>query len=826
MLVVEFWQDIRYALRMLAHSIGFTAAAVLTLALGIGANTAIFSLADAVLFHPFPVREPNRLTVLYTTSTTDSSYASTSYPDFVDYRDLKEVFDGLTAYARVPLALSDGHHTERLWGEIVSANYFDVLGLNVTPGRRFFAADDTPGADLVAIVSDGLWHRSFGGDPNIVGRSVLIDGQTVTVVGVAPRGFRGVTLDWGEPPDVWIPLQSAFRIIPSWPRQQNILQFRDARFLLGVGRLRPGVTIEHAQAVLRVRARQLELAYQQTNRGWTVTLLPGSEARFWPTLRKPIVSLLELLISAVGFVLLIACANVSNLLLARSTARLREIAIRVALGAGRLRLVRQMAAESLLLSAFGLALSLPIAVWILDLLSRFPLPFQVSLALDLSLDARVFSFAVLISLVTTLVFGLLPAFQASKPDLRSALQQSGSPVSPTLRNSRLRSFLVVAQVALSVILLAGAGLFIRTLQKTAAIDPGFNPDKILVLSLDFNSMRHRYDEIKGMEFYQHLLDRVRGLPGVRSATWAGDVPLALRRLIVRFTNSDQANVAEKDRIQLDCNVVGPRYLGTLGIPLVRGRDFTEKDNESAPAVAIVSESMARIYWPGQDPVGKRIRVYGRAREIYEIVGVAKDVRQRSLWSVQGPYLYLPLYQRYFPEMMLHVKVEGDPMSMLPAIRRQIEAMDPDLPAFDAGPLSSQIDKALSAQRMAATLLSASGALALLLAIVGVYGVMGYALAQRTRELGIRIALGAERRRILSLVLRDGAVILAIGLVLGLVSALALTRMVASFLYGVSPTDPVTSAVVSIAMAAAALAACYVPARKASRIDPLSALRQE
>ena len=825
-MIPGFWHDIRYGLRMLRRSPGFTAAAAITLALAIGANTAIFSLADAVLFRPFPVREPNRLTVLYTRSTTDGKYASTSYLDFADYRELKEIFDGLTAYWRAPFAVSNGSHTERLWGEIVSADYFDVLGLNVTPGRRFMAADDTPEAQPVAIISDGLWRRSFGADPNIVGRPVMIDGRNVTVAGVAPRAFRGVTLDWGQPPDVWIPLRVAFRILPWWPRQYDVLQSRDARAFLVVGRLRPGITIEHAQAVLRVRARQRELAYPQTNRGWSVTLLPASEARFWPDYRKPVVSLLELLISAVGFVLLIACVNVSNLLLARSTARQREVAIRVALGAGRFRLLRQMAAESLLLSLLGLALSFPIAVWLLGLISRFPLPFQVPLALDLSLDPRVFLFALLVALVTTLVFGLLPALQASRPDLRSALQQSGSPVSPTQHSSRLRSLLAAAQVALSVILLAGAGLFLRTLQKTAAIDPGFNPDNVLVLSLDFNSMRHRYDDAKGMEFYRRLLDQVRALPGVRSATWAGDVPLALRRLIVLFSKGDQANVAEKDRIQIECNVVGPRYLETLGIPLVRGRDFTDRDNETVAEVAIVNESMARIYWPGQDPLGQRIRVYGRAREIYEIVGVAKDVRQRSLFSIQGPYLYLPLYQRYFPEMMLHVRTAGDPMTMLPAVRREIEAMDPDLPAFDAGSLSSQIDRALSAQRMAAALLSASGGLALVLAVVGIYGVMGYGLALRAHEFGIRIALGAERSSILNLVLVHGAAILAVGLGAGLISALAMTRMVAGFLYGVSPADPATLAAVSIAIAAATMAACYIPARRASKIDPLPALRQE
>jgi predicted permease len=506
-MIREFWSDVRYGFRSLSGSPGFTAAAVLTLALGIGANTAIFSLADAVLFRPFPVRDPSRLTVLYTTSTADSTYASTSYPDYLDYAELEEVFRGLLAYARVPFVIHDGQHTERVGGEVVSSNYFDVLGLKVSPGRGFVSSDEAPDAELVAIVSHGLWQSRLGGDPRIIGKTIQADGRSLTVVGIAPPGFRGITLDWGAPPELWIPLRSSARVVPSWNVPADapaIFQRRDGRWLLVVGRLRPGISLEQARAAATVRARQLELAHPETNRGWTATLLPGSEARFWPAYRKSIVSLLALVVGTAGFVLLIACANVANLLLARATARQREIAIRAALGACRLRLVRQMITESLILSVAGLLLSFLIAWWILRLLAGFPPPFRIPLALDLDIDGRAFAIGIFGALLTTLLFSLLPTLHASKPDLRSALQAGG--FSSSSGKSWMRGLLVVAQIALSLALLAGAGLFVRTLQNAKMIDKGFKAENILVLSIDLLSAG--YDETRGLQLYRSLLERL------------------------------------------------------------------------------------------------------------------------------------------------------------------------------------------------------------------------------------------------------------------------------------------------------------------------------
>jgi predicted permease len=823
----SLWQDIRYGLKALARNPGFAFAAVVTLALGIGANTAIFSVADAVLFRPFPVREPGQLAVLYTTSTTDSRFSSTSYPDYLDYAGLREVFSGLLAYARIPVVVNTGRHADRIYGEVVSGNYFDVLGLTMPLGRGFLPEEDrTTGSQPVVVISHGFWRRNFGSDPNIVGKTVLVDEQSFMVVGVAPEKYRGITLDWSTPPDIWLPMAMLDRVVPNWPRGvQSMLQRRDARWLLVAGRLREGVTLERAQAAARLAARQLELAYDKTNRGWTATLLPSSEARFWPTYRKSVVSFLALLAAVAGFVLLITCSNVANLLLARAAARQKEVAIRVALGASRIRLLRQLVTESLLLSGLGMILSILVAVWIFGLLARFPGAFRIPIALEMGVDGRVVSIGVAFALLTALVFGLFPAYQATRPDVSTALQEK-SGTGTLSSKSRLRGGLVAAQVALSTVLLVGAGLFVRALQQARSVDPGFRPENVLILSIDFNTVLRRYDEARGMEFYRRLLERVRELPGVRLVTWAGDVPLAVRRLIVSFVKEDQTVVGENDWVRTDGNVVGPRYLETLGILLVRGRDFTDADNESAMGAVIINEAMARRYWPGEDPVGKRIRVNGRARELYQIIGVAMNVRQRSLWEYSGPYVYLPLYQRYFPEMMLHVKTAGDPMAMLPSIRRQVETLDPDLPVFDVGSLSEQIDKTLSQQRMAAALLSASALLALILASVGVYGVLAYSVAQRTREIGIRMALGAERGGILRTVLRDGMVLVGLGLGLGLAFALLLSRLVAGFIFGISPADFFTFAGITVVLAGVALIACYVPARKASRIDPLSALRHE
>jgi putative ABC transport system permease protein len=823
-----FLTDLRFAVRSLRHSIGFASVAVLSLALGIGASGALFSLVDAIFFRPLPVHEPDRLVALYSVRLSDASWSGTSYPDYLDYREQTGVFAGLMAYIRIPLSFDAGGRTELLSGEHVTSNYFETLGLGMPAGRGFRAEEDRPGAPQpVVVISDGLWQRAFGGDPSVVGRPVRIQGRSFTIVGVAPRGFRGVTLDWGEPPQVWLPMGWFDEFIVWAGQARRTLEWREARSALVVGRLQPGVTLEKARTAVRVRATQLQAEYPETNRTWSVEVLPGREARFWPAYRRSVAAFASLLTVTVGFVLLLACANVANLQLARGAAREREIALRLSLGASRRRLVLGLLVESLVLSVLGLLAGFAIARGGVQLLSRFPLPFEVPLNLELGVDRRVLLFTLVVSLLATVMSGLFPALATARADLRTALQEQAGSSGRSFRNSRLRSGLVVAEVALSLVLLAGAGLFVRTLIRAQSIDLGLRLDNVLVLSVDFNSMRFRYDEPKATQFYRRALERVRSVPGVVAATWGGDVPLARRRLLVWFVKDGTPISGEADWIRADVNVTGPRYLETLGIRLVRGRDFTDRDNETSPiGAAIINETMARRYWPGEDPLGRRLRLRNRARELYEIVGIAGDVRQRSIWGEPAPYLYVPVYQRYFPVMMLHVRIEGNPMTMLPVLERELAALDPDLPVFDARTLRTQMAEALAVERTAAMLLGAAGLLALVLAVSGVYSIMAYSVARRTREIGIRMALGAHQRAVLAMILKQGMTLAVFGILAGIGAAWVLSRLIAGYLHGASPTDPLIYASVVMILAAAAALACYLPSRRAARIDPATALRRE
>ncbi len=812
--------DFSYVLRSLRRNSGYASAISLSLALGIGVNAAIFSLLDAVLLRPFPVRSPDQLVALYTMPES-GGWSSTSYPDYLDYRDQTGIFSGLMGYVRAPFSFNSGGRTGRVGAEMVSWNYFGVLGVRLPLGRGFQPADEAA-ADSV-VLSYALWQRDFGSDPNVLGRSVRINGNAFTVIGVAPRGFRGVTLDWGLLPDLWVPITVMDQQRISWWHREPLLRRRSARMQLTVGRLQPGVTIEQAEAALRLKASQLAAAYPDTNRGFNVRLLPASQARFWPSFRGRIVLYLGLLATVSGLVLMLACVNAATLVLARSMSKSHETAVRLALGAGPAGLMRQQLIESAILSTSGLALGLAIANGLVALFKRFPLPFEVGLTLDIGVDWRVLLIAAGVAVTTALLLCLVPMLQASRFDLRSALQARHS---TRPGSNRWRSALVVLEITLSVILLAGAGLFLRALHLARSIDLGFNPDKVVVLAVDFNSMDYRYDEAKGQVFYRRALERISGLPGIRSATWGGDVPLALRRLIVNFARNGQTPTVASGWIRAECNVVGPNYFQTLGIPLVRGRDFGPQDDESAPGALIINETMARRYWPMEDPVGKWVRLQGRPRELYRIVGVARDVHQHALWDTPAPYLYIPLYQRYFPEMTLHVRTEDDSMAALTAIRREVEAIDNDLPVFDEGSLRSQVDRALAQPRMAAALLSAAGALSAILAVLGVYGIMNYWVLQRRHEIGIRMSLGAGKASILALVLRQGLLLAGFGLMLGLGTCFLLTRFVRNLLHGISPTDPIALLGCSLFLALISVLACLIPSRRAAGTDPMAVLRQE
>jgi putative ABC transport system permease protein len=819
--------DLRYAFRQLTKNPGFTAVAVLTLALGIGANTAIFSLVDAILLRPLSgVEEPERLVAVYTSDYSSTRYGTSSYPDYVDYRDRNEVFSGLAAYFDTSINLSAGSAAERTQGAVVSGNYFLVLGVKTTLGRPLLPEDDKHlGAHPVAVVSYEAWQRRFGADPGLVGKTVLLNNHTFTLVGVIAEGFRGTSLR--SVPEVWVPMSTLSQLEPSMPPQ--ILHLRGARWLSVVGHLKPDVKIEQAQAGTDTIAAQLAQAFPETNRGTLqqpdrprpMSLIPANVALVGPAVRDSAQRVSQLLAVAVGFVLLIACANVANLLLVRAHRRQKEIAVRFALGAKRSRIVRQMLTESLLLFLVGGGLGLLLGVWLSDLLLSTNL-FAALVGLRLSLDIRVLGFTLLISVLTGLVFGLVPALQASRSDLIPALKAFELTSGSLLRRYGVRNLLVVFQVALSLVLLIGAGLFLRSLQKAYATDLGFSADKALLVSVDLE--RQGYDEARARAFYEQIRERVATLPGVRAASLADCIPVDPRGSRTNVTIEGYTPWTGED-MELNFNVVDHHFLEAMGISLLRGRNFTEQDGTSPARVIMVNEALARKYWPGQDPVGRRVRL-GRAEESsLEIVGVVKTGKYRNLREEPMPYIYFPFGQNRLRRTLL-VRTVGHPEALLAAVRAEVQHLDKNLPLFDIKTLDEHLGRALAQERTNAQLVGLFSLLALLLAAVGVYGVMTYAVTQRTHEIGVRMALGAHSHDVMRLVVGYGMRLSILGLVIGLVGALSLTRFISSLLYQVKASDPATFIAVALLLGAVALLACWLPARRAARVDPVVALRCE
>ena len=822
-----FLKDLRYGVRLLFKSPGVTLVAIFSLALGIGANTAIFSLVDKTLLRALPVEEPERLVTLARYFKQNDAFDSYfSYPAFAEYRERNRVFEELACYSHMPLSLSDGNESQRIEGMIVSGNYFKALRVSPAPGRGFLPEEDqTPGAHPVAVLSHGLWQRRFGADPKVVGRTINLNGHAFTVVGVAPPEFTGTRR--GFEPDIYVPMMMLAEMIPS---QGRGLADSDTKWLLVFGRLNHGVTGEQAETeidmlgVNREKSENEALARAQnitpnTNSVWPRYVLEdGSQGHtsLVTDLRFP----LKMLMAIVALVLLIACANVANLLLARAGARQKEIAIRLALGSGRGRLIRQLLTESALLSVCGGAVGLMLAEAINQMLVFFTPPNNnVSLSLDGNLDARVLAFTLILSVLTGLVSGLAPALGASRPNLITAMKDETLAVG-NIRRLSLRNLLVVAQVALSFVVLVGAGLCIRSLQKQQAIDAGFESSRVLLMSLDVSL--NGYDEARGQQFYRQLMERVKSLPGVESASLALVVMLSDNKF--NWTaRIDGYEPQPGENMTFRYNIIGPEYFQTMGIPLSRGRDFNDQDTAAGQGVVIINEALANRYWPDQDPIGKRLGLGGKGRVI---VGVVKDSKYASLTEETKRSMYLPVAQNYRPGLTLHLRSDADPRSMIAAVRHETQAIDSALPVFNIKTLEEQKSRSLYTARMAVWLLSIFGLLALLLAGIGLYGVMAYAVNRRTREIGIRMALGASSRDVLRLVIGEGALLIVAGLVIGLGGAMAATRLVSSFLYGVSATDPVTFVVIAMLLMAVALAANYLPARRATRVDPMVALRYE
>jgi putative ABC transport system permease protein len=808
------WQDLRFALRILAKSPGFTAVAVLSLALGIGANTTIFSLINAALFKPLPrVKEPDRLVWFR---------APASYPDYEDFRDQNDVFSGISSLSGTrEISLSRDGQPELVKGEFVSANYFSVLGVDVSTGRAFLPEEDRiADAQPVVVLSHGLWRRRFGGDPNLIGGSVNLNGLSFTVIGVAPPGFVGAEVH--IPRDLWAPMAIYPRLPPAGKgaTDPNPLRNRGMYWLNLVARLKPGVTRVQAQAAMTaIVARLPQERYDQTidERLRAVELLTVSGG-LDPRDRAGALPISGLLQAIVSLVLLTACANIAGLLLARSSLRRREIGIRQALGASRARIIQQLLTESLLLSLLGALAGLLVAAWARDLLISLSGATPIA-ALDLSLDYRVLSFTFSASLLAGLTFGLAPALQASKPDLIPALKNEAA--GKGYRRSRLRNAFVVSQTALSVVLLIGSGLFIRSLQNAQTIDPGFKVEGALIATLDPGLLR--YGEEQGQEFFRQAVERVEALPGVESASLMDFVPLGLRfaqhDVFVEGRNGSRA-------VSTGFNTVGPRYFQTMGIPVRRGREFTTQDRTGALPVVMLNETLARRLWPGEDPIGKRLRLGGPSDPEAEVIGVARDGKYATLGENARPYIYRPLLQSYASRMTLVVRTTGNPETLSAAVREQIHSLDPNLPVAQIKTLAELVEFALFPARLGAALLGAFGLLALGLAATGVYGVIAYSVSQRAQEFGIRMALGADGADVRRLVLREGLKVALIGVTVGLAISLAATRLTTGFLYGVGANDPLTFVGVALLLTAVALLACYLPARRATKVDPMVALRCE
>jgi putative ABC transport system permease protein len=801
---------------MLAKNSGFTAVAVLTLALGIGANSTIFSWINSTLLNPIPGVARSSEIISLTRGERENPTPPFSYLDYRDLRDANRSFSGLLAFHMNSFGLTGVGEPVRVWGELVSANYFDVLAVRPVLGRGFLPREEQkPSGAPVVVLSYGLWQRQFGGDPAIIGKTISINKYLLTVVGVAPRDFQGAMP--GLRSDLWAPLMMDLMSSGDWRLP------RDSPWLNVFGKLRPQVGLRQAQEEMNLLMHHIVEEYPDAHRG-------PNDIALDPLWRSPfgasgyLCALLPMLMAIAGVVLLLASANVANLLLVRSVARRREFAIRLSVGASRWRLVRQLLVESFLLALAGGSIAMLVTTWtcgmFADLIPSAAL-FATPISFDLRADRTVFLATLAISALTSVVFGILPALRASSLAPVTVLKEETGSASGTLRKARLSNALVVAQIALSLLLLISAGLFIRSLKAAQRFDPGFDPNHVLLASYDLAPVG--YSDAQGIAFDQQLLAKVQSLPGVQSATLADWLPLGYNK---KSTTLELEGYVSQPHELLDINLarVAPNYLGMMRIPLVAGRDFTLEDTEKSQPVAVVNQALADRYWPKEEALGKRVHAESNW---YTVVGVARNSKVHRLNEPPQPLLYLPLFQDFDREdTTLQARVSGDPMAFTTAVENAVHELNSDLPLFGVTTLRSQAEIASTAERIVATLAGAFGLLALVLAAVGIYGVISYTTRQRVHEIGIRMALGAERNDVLLLVLRQGVPLTLIGLAVGLGASMLLTRLVRSKLFGVTATDPLTFAGVTVLLCAVALLACYIPARRATKVDPMVALRHE
>jgi putative ABC transport system permease protein len=808
-LLADLLQDLRYAARMLKKNPGFTAVAVIALALGIGANTAIFSVVNTVLLRPLPYKDPEQLVMVWEDASKHGYPQDTpAAANYVDWRDQNSVFSGMAAIADANFNLTNAGDPERLKGRRVSTNLFPLLGVDAQLGRVFSSAEDQPGSQHVALLSYRLWQRRFGDDPNIVGKTLTLNDEPYTVVGVMPARFQFPEKD----DELWVPIALTAQEAAN----------RNRHYLEVVARLKPGVTLQQAQSEMTTIGARLQQQYPASNTDLGVAVTSLHEH-----LVGDIKPALLILLGAVGLVLLIACANVANLLLARAAIRQKEIALRVALGARRWRLLRQFLTESVLLATLGGIFGLVIAYVGLSLLSSF-IPESISQARDVSLDLKVLGFTFGVSILTGLIFGLAPAIQAVRMNQSETLKEGGRDSVTGRSGKRLRGLLVTAEVAVSLVLLIAAGLLINSFLRLRNIDPGFRVDHLLTMKIELPEPKYEPME-RRTAFYNNLIERVQSLAGVRSAAVTTNLPLYRQGNSVGVQLEGKPAPPPGKELIVVTRIVSPGYFETMSIPLLAGRALSDHDTEKSPSVAVISETMAHRYWPGEDAIGKRFSV-GRVTsdaDWIQVVGVVKDVRQFELTREPRPQMYLAYGQAdfFWPEDLV-VKTDVDPASMAATVRKAVWDVDKDQPVSNIRTMDDILADSIARQRFSMLLLGVFAGVALLLAAVGIYGVMSYSVAQRTHEIGIRMALGAQTSAVLKLAVGYGLKLVIIGVLIGLVAAFALTRLMSTLLFGVTATDPATFALISLLLISVAAIASYIPARRATKVDPLIALRYE
>jgi putative ABC transport system permease protein len=797
-------QDIRYGVRSLLKHPGFTAIAIITLALGIGANSAMFSTVNAVLLQPLAYPESERIVVLEGVNPgLGITQSNLSIPDFTDWQQQNQSFDQLAVFATGGSLLTSGDETERVRGTGVTNDFFPLFRTAALRGRALQADDSEKGRDPVLVLSYGLWQRRFGADPNVIGNKVTVGGKSTTVVGVMPAGF-----DFPAETEMWVPISIG-----------AASERRDNRAYCVIGRLKPGVSIPQAQASLDTINQRLAQAYVETNRGWSARV-NNLQERMVGSMR----SALLLLLGAVAFVLLIACANVANLLLARSTARQKEIALRAALGANRWRVVRQLLTESLLLSVVGGGLGLMLSMWLTKLFVSISPPNTPRFD-EIKPDSRVLLFTLGLAVITGLVFGLAPALQASRVDLSGGLKEGGRG-SGGSQNKRLRSVMMVSEIALSFMLLVGAGLLIKSFMKLRDVSPGFNSDSVLTMRISMPSAKYPKGEPR-VQMLRQTLERLKAVPGVQSSGAVLSLPLGGDTFNVgRAYIREGRPATPEESANSNYLVATPDYFRTLQIPVLAGRTFTDQDVEQGTKVLIVNETLAKQLWPGESPVGRRITIWRDEQFPREIVGVVGDTKA-ALDGEPEPQMYTPYAQESgWTGMSLVVRTTGDPLNTVAAARNEIRTLDKGIPIYNVRTMNDVMATSVAPQRTSMLLLSAFAGVALLLAMIGIYGVTAYYVTQRTQEIGIRIALGAQMGDVMKLVLKNGMTLALIGVAIGLAGAFAITRVMASLLFGVKPTDVATFAIVAFCLLATALIASYLPARRATKVDPLTALHYE